>query len=271
VVATNAGWYSCAVTDTLGTVFSTQAVLGIKPYLLVPPTPQTIANGAPISVSAVIQGYPPPYLFQWRRGNATIGIETSSLSATTFMTFNSALTGFTNSLGSFSNAFNLRLLVTNLATAGIAETLSNFPAWGPGVNNIIVLADADGDGIPNQIENAWGLMTNNAADGPGDLDGDGMSNLAEYLAGTDATDRASYLKVEPLRVAPESNLLARIEFNAVSNRTYTVLSSPAVTPPNWTRFADVPATTTTRAVVLFDPQPAVAPMRIYRLVTPRMP
>lgn len=44
-------------------------------------------------------------------------------------------------------------------------------------------ADDDNDGIPDTIEIALGLNPLNAADAMGDLDGDGMTNLAEYQAG----------------------------------------------------------------------------------------
>ena len=41
--------------------------------------------------------------------------------------------------------------------------------------------DSDRDGIPNEIENLYGLDPQDPADGAGDLDGDGYTNLEEYL------------------------------------------------------------------------------------------
>jgi len=134
-----------------------------------------------------------------------------------------------------------------------------------------VLADSDGDGIPDAWETSFGFNPTNAADASLDADGDGMSNGAEYIAGTDPTDPLSYLKVERLETVPGSNVLARIEFNAVSNRTYSVQFSPSPASGPWTHLVDVFATTTNRPVVLFDPQPASLPMRAYRLATPAMP
>lgn len=45
------------------------------------------------------------------------------------------------------------------------------------------LTDSDGGGIPNVFERYYGLNPNLAADDLGDLDNDGETNLAEYLAG----------------------------------------------------------------------------------------
>jgi hypothetical protein len=45
--------------------------------------------------------------------------------------------------------------------------------------------DSDGDGIPDDWEVQFGLEYQNADDGSEDSDGDGLDNLAEYLAGTD--------------------------------------------------------------------------------------
>ena len=46
-----------------------------------------------------------------------------------------------------------------------------------------LLIDADGAGIPDRIEEFYGLNPLSAADELGDLDGDGWKNLSEYLAG----------------------------------------------------------------------------------------
>jgi hypothetical protein len=45
--------------------------------------------------------------------------------------------------------------------------------------------DADHDGMPDAWERRHGLNPNDAADGAKDLDGDGYTNVEEFLNGTD--------------------------------------------------------------------------------------
>jgi hypothetical protein len=55
--------------------------------------------------------------------------------------------------------------------------------------------DNDRDGMPDAWEIDHGLDPNSPADGAFDADGDGQSNLAEYLAGTDPLDPRNVIKV----------------------------------------------------------------------------
>ena len=54
------------------------------------------------------------------------------------------------------------------------------------------LLDSDGDGMPNAWEDKYGLNSFNASDGATDLDGDGLNNFGEYVAGCDPTNAASF-------------------------------------------------------------------------------
>lgn len=72
---------------------------------------------------------------------------------------------------------------------------------GAGANSVIVTygnADSDGDGMTDayEISNNLNPLIATGNDGPGaDVDGDGQSNYAEFLAGTSANNAASYLRV----------------------------------------------------------------------------
>lgn len=55
-----------------------------------------------------------------------------------------------------------------------------------------VLKDSDKDGMPDKWEKEYNLNAKNAADGKTDLDGDGYTNLEEYLNGTNPTEYKDY-------------------------------------------------------------------------------
>jgi pectate lyase len=56
--------------------------------------------------------------------------------------------------------------------------------------------DSDHDGMPDEWEKKYGLDPNDPSDAAKDLDGDGYTNLEEYLNGTDPTKFIDYSKPE---------------------------------------------------------------------------
>ena len=87
--------------------------------------------------------------------------------------------------------------------------------------NLTLGEDANGDGLPD----AWQRMINadlSKVTPDGDSDGDGLSNLQEYLAGTYAYDPADGFRLEILRVHEGQPVL---EFMAITGRTYTLEGS----------------------------------------------
>ena len=91
-----------------------------------------------------------------------------------------------------------------------------------------------------------------------------MNNLAEYIAGTDYTNAASYLKVQAIGPG-----IGRLQFTAVTNRTYTVQYTDSLSLPDWKKLADVLAKTTTRTETIIDRNATTN--RFYRLVIPIQP
>jgi len=187
----------------------------------------------------------PPFGFRWRRE----GIPIVPFPGSPVVTVTNV------PLAYHSNKFTV--VVTNAGT----------PAQGiiSGSAFLFVLADSDGDRIPDDWEISNGLNYTNALDGTNDLVGDTMINRDEWVAVTDPQDPQSYLKVDQLDALSGATL----RFIAVSNKSYTIQFSDALGNPEWHNLVDVNARTTNRNAVVVDPAPGAR--RYYRLVTPKRP
>jgi enediyne biosynthesis protein E4 len=240
------GAYTVLVTNIEASVLSDPAnlVLFVNPTFVQAPLSQSVVVGGNLTVSVVITGGPPPFLFQWRRGTFVAGTLTNIVQEerTCFFTlFNIQ----TNQGGVY------RVVITNAAS----------PALSVGANfTITVLPDMNANGLPDAWESTYSVT--NAAD---DADGDRVSNLQEYIAGTDPTNAFSYLKLEQVRF-PGSNTL---QFIAVSNKTYAVEFTEALEGNGWTRAADFAARATNR-IASFNTL-TTNEHRFYRVVTPLRP
>jgi len=71
-------------------------------------------------------------------------------------------------------------------------------------DTIELLLDSDGDGMPDAWETTYGLNPN-ANDASGDLDGDGVSNYAEYLSGKNPASAADNAPVA--NAGPDQNVV----------------------------------------------------------------
>jgi len=81
------------------------------------------------------------------------------------------------------------------------------------------IPDNDGDLIPNSFEIANGLDPNWPLDASEDLDGDGSSNLEEFLAGTDINDNADVLLITQITRNGDD---VSITWPSRADRSYTV-------------------------------------------------
>ncbi len=131
------------------------------------------------------------------------------------------------------------------------------------------LQDADGDGMPDSWETTHLLNPNNATDANLDADADGVTNLAEFVGGTDPRNAASKLQVLTVIPSTGTNVPAVIRFVAYSNATYTVeYRNSLLGSSSWQRLEDVPAAPTTRVVEVSDPTAFRKSDRYYRVVAP---
>ena len=95
-----------------------------------------------------------------------------------------------------------------------------------------VLADSDRDGMPDTWELDHGFDPNNAADALLDFDGDGFTNLQEYVAGTDPRQPTSRLSVRPVVSGNDVQII----FPTVSGKVYRVERTNDLSIANWTTF-----------------------------------
>lgn len=239
----HSGSYDVIVTDDIGSRRSNPATLAVRvvPDFVVHPASQAVVPGSTVT-------------FSWQVTNgATLPMGYRIRSNTVFLT--SGYTPLNSRMGfvTFTNVqppfTNFQVAVSNIVTTRLSS--SGF---------ITYLTDSDGDGLPDEWENRYNV--GNPAD---DSDLDTMTNQEEYVAGTDPTNSLSYLKVDFISGTPTT---ATIEFMAVSNRTYTIEYTDALSE-SWQRLADVVARTNSRVETVTDP--ASKTTRFYRLATPRQP
>lgn len=99
--------------------------------------------------------------------------------------------------------------------------------------------DTDLDGMPDAYEVAQRFNRSSAADAAADSDGDGMSNVHEYLAGTDPLDILDVLKA----MAPtEAAGGVTIRFPTVVGKTYVVEWILNLNDTSWQTLATVSGT-----------------------------
>jgi hypothetical protein len=249
VQESDAGNYQVVVTDGIGSVSSSIAVLGITiPLVLVqPPLGQSVVEGGAVTFSAQWTGGPPPFGVEWRKGS--VPMVSNTISATkSFFTLTNVQT---------SDAAGYRVVIRNVTNpGGIANTT---------FAQLTVLSDFDDDGMPDVWEQTYGFNTNNAADALLDADGDSQLNRAEYQSGTDPREPADYLWVDASHAAG----LTTLWFPAMSNKTYTVEFTDFLGTGLWSKLDDLVARATNHTRVVTDPNPVL--QRSYRVITPRRP
>jgi len=247
------GDYTVRVTDDIGSILSQPAnlIVLVRPAITQQPVSQSAAPGETVVFSISAKGTL-PMNYSWRRDGRVI-TNIMLHDNTCFLTVPNA---------QLTNGGGYRVGITNLAGVAFNGLSSNAV--------LIVLEDFDGDGLPDTWETANGLRIDDKSDAASDADGDNASNLHEYLAGTDANSQESHLRVK--QISPVSAGTWRIEFIAVSNKTYGLEFRDGLQTGGWSRLAEFAAAPTNRLAEVIDtPAPALEGRRFYRVVTPCVP
>jgi hypothetical protein len=131
--------------------------------------------------------------------------------------------------------------------------------------------DTDHDGIPD-----WWMMLyfdhptgqlDDSSYASQDADADGMSNLAEYQAGTDPTDPASALKAEVASPADTLGANVVIHFDGVAPKAYRIEYAEGL-PPSWQTLIDLSRLSASGPVWVTNAVPAGTTQRFYRITIP---
>ncbi|MCF7668384.1 MAG: lamin tail domain-containing protein, partial [Verrucomicrobia bacterium] len=235
------GSYYVTITDAIGTIRSLTPAVAIltPPRILVSPVSRDVVEGNDVTSSIVTAGTP-PFGYQWRMNGDILDTRITH-NNTCFFT----LKNVTKNQSGF-----IDVIVTNHAnTNAVSESVL-----------LRVLDDNDHDGMPDEWEQNHGLDPD-AKDAAYDNDGDSMSNIEEFHAGTNPTNKASRLALRINRASPQS-----LTFSAAAGRTYNVQYTDAIQPMHWSTLISIPAYPTNRTVSVSDP--SAAPVRFYRIVTP---
>lgn len=237
-----AGRHDVVISSDAGSTTSAVATVRVldPSGILVQPQSQAVVRGETLVLSVTTTGTP-PISYRWRRNGQTVSFLANG-GNTAFLTVPN--------------------LASNTAFSVVVSNLVNYPGQLSQTAEVIVLDDADGDGLPDAFENNNGLNQNDASDAVLDSDGDGISNLDEYRAGTNPRNNSSFLRITQVSTGPG----ARVHFNVSAGKTYTLQYTDDLASATWQRLADAAAIPNDGATSILDPNSS--PARFYRLVTP---
>lgn len=130
---------------------------------------------------------------------------------------------------SFTVVFTNTVAITGAVCATATDVSGNTSEFSANVPiSTGIIADTDGDGLPDDYELAWGFNPANPTDAGLDADGDGVSNLKEYQAGTDPRNPADFLRI--LAYYPQGSNYYWVSFDSRPGKRYTLQRSTDLNP-----------------------------------------
>ena len=239
----DSGDYSVSVSDGRGSTLSDPARVNVLVVPVITRQPQNVIAlvGETVSLSVSAFGTP-PLNYRWRMGRTTLQEGPDPV-----------LT-FRNVQPDDSGTYVVTISNVASGTRG---------AVGKPVS-LIVLDDSDKDGMADVWEESYGLATDSVSDALLDSDGDGYTNLAEYLADTDPNDPENHLKIDALTFEAGATVL---EFMARTNRSYSVEYTTSLAEGTWMNLTNI-SVNAQNAVQNITDSNLGSMSRFYRLVIP---
>ncbi len=131
--------------------------------------------------------------------------------------------------------------------------------------NLLGGSDSDSDGMSDDFEVFNSFNPGDPTDATGDIDGDGMTNLQEFQAGTDPRDPGSWLRI--IAVAKNGNDFL-VTFNlAITGKSYRLERKGAVSDTTWGSITGVSDFTSTfvGSAQINDPGGVSIPKHFYHV------
>lgn len=121
--------------------------------------------------------------------------------------------------------------------------------------------DSDDDGMDDTWETTYfGGISADKGDPDDDWDGDGSSNLSEFIAGTDPTDPDSLFEITGVTVEAGS---VQVSWSSVEGKTYTLQYSTTLESGSWTNVADSDTATSSTTTLTHETD---GPTAFYRVI-----
>lgn len=151
---------------------------------------------------------------------------------------------------------------TAAGSTSIGLSASNLVGTGNGSLSLVVQADADADGMGDAWEVAHGLNPVSAADAALDKDGDGQSNLAEWISGTSPDDPNSCFVITREERVPSG---IEITWSSMIGKRYRVLTRTSLASGSWTDLTPAPIVAADATTTWTHRDGQVGSSRFYRV------